>query len=85
MPACKIVHVRPGKRRKLRSNVTHSQPHSIASAANQASVTARPRVFVSAQSFYVNSPMSCGRGERPRGFPFGGLSGNQPLTTMGAC
>lgn len=39
-----------GKRAKSLSRVIHSQPHSMARAANQASVTRGPRVFVSMQS-----------------------------------
>ena len=48
--AKRIVHFRSGYFRKSRSKVTHSQPHSIARAAYQASVTLRPRVSVLMQS-----------------------------------
>jgi hypothetical protein len=43
-------HFNPGNRAKSRSNVTHSQPHSMASAAYHVSVTRDPRVSVSMQS-----------------------------------
>ena len=50
-----IMQLRPEYLRKSRSNVTHSQPHSIASAAYQVSVAARPRVLVSVQSLWKMS------------------------------
>src|SRR5262249_52962012 len=41
-----VRHRNPGKRAKSRSNVIHSHPHSMASAANHASVIRAPRVSV---------------------------------------